>query len=385
MIRLDVQRVLRTWFFRSRLRADAGVPFVLARACLSTLILVGAACDRGEATEVALGLLERDAYDLVADASEPVVALEVEEGDLVAAGDALLRQDGTLTRLRVREAEHRVAQAAARLADLQRGARVQQIAAAKARSTAARVELDRAEREFARARKLVGVVAAKQQQDAESAVAAAQAQKREADAVLADLRAGNTDEQLAQARAEVEIAQNALHEIDIRVDRLVLRAPVDGRVESLPYRVGERPPAGGRVVRMLEGGAPHARVYIPEAHRTRIHPGDEVALHVDGVQETLRGVVRTVAHDAAFTPYYALTERDRGRLAYLTLIDVVGDGVEGLPAGLPVRVDLDSVVTPAPKAQVASGTHADVKRPEASGESVGVPEDADAGEADAGE
>jgi HlyD family secretion protein len=45
-----------------------------------------------------------------------------------------------------------------------------------------------------------------------------------------------------------------------------------------------------------------------------------------------------VASEAAFTPYFALTERDRGHLAYLAEIDLVGETARELPTGLPVEV-----------------------------------------------
>ncbi|MDH3955033.1 MAG: hypothetical protein OEV03_12475, partial [Gammaproteobacteria bacterium] len=53
----------------------------------------------------------------------------------------------------------------------------------------------------------------------------------------------------------------------------------------------------------------------------------------------LAGRVRWVAHEAAFTPYFALTERDRGRLTYLAKVDIE-EQQERLPDGVPVEVKL---------------------------------------------
>jgi HlyD family secretion protein len=50
--------------------------------------------------------------------------------------------------------------------------------------------------------------------------------------------------------------------------------------------------------------------------------------------------VRTVSHEAAFTPYFALTERDRGRLSYVAKIDLEGDAAHALPTGLPLEAEL---------------------------------------------
>ncbi|MGH7337050.1 MAG: hypothetical protein ACREI7_05705, partial [Myxococcota bacterium] len=41
-----------------------------------------------------------------------------------------------------------------------------------------------------------------------------------------------------------------------------------------------------------------------------------------------------------FTPYYALTERDRGRLTYVAKVDLEGEAARALPTGLPLEVEL---------------------------------------------
>ena len=89
---------------------------------------------------------------------------------------------------------------------------------------------------------------------------------------------------------------------------------------------------------LLGGTQPHARVYIPEALRVRIKPGTEAMIHVDGLDTPVRGRVRWVASEASFTPYFALTERDRGRLSFVAKVDITEDR-ERLPDGVPVNVE----------------------------------------------
>ena len=66
--------------------------------------------------------------------------------------------------------------------------------------------------------------------------------------------------------------------------------------------------------------------------------GSTVALRIDGLDEDLAGTVRWVASEAAFTPYFALTERDRGRLTYAAKVDLEFSG-ERLPEGVPVEAE----------------------------------------------
>jgi HlyD family secretion protein len=117
---------------------------------------------------------------------------------------------------------------------------------------------------------------------------------------------------------------------------------VDGRVEALPYRLGERPASGVPVVIVLAAGAPFARVYVPESRLATLQPGQAVSVRVDGVAQPLRGIVRYLAGEASFTPYFSLTQRDRSRLAFLAEIDLPEAAARALPVGLPVEVSTGS-------------------------------------------
>jgi len=109
-------------------------------------------------------------------------------------------------------------------------------------------------------------------------------------------------------------------------------------IEALPFKLGERPPAGAAVVVMLAEGAPYARVYVPQPVRSQIKAGMAAQVHVDGFAEPFSGEVRFISADAAFTPYYALTQKDRSRLSYLTEVVLTEPRAAALPTGITVEV-----------------------------------------------
>ena len=74
-----------------------------------------------------------------------------------------------------------------------------------------------------------------------------------------------------------------------------------------------------------------------EALRARILPGHRAQVRVDGIGGEFAGTVRKAAADPSFTPYFALTEHDRGRLSFVAEVNVDTQGRE-LPAGVPVEV-----------------------------------------------
>ncbi|MEM9209309.1 MAG: hypothetical protein AAGA61_08675, partial [Pseudomonadota bacterium] len=71
--------------------------------------------------------------------------------------------------------------------------------------------------------------------------------------------------------------------------------------------------------------------------------GTRARVYIDGQDEPLDGRVRWVASEAAFTPYFALTEHDRGRLSFLAKIDIDITGAR-LPDGVPVEIELRSAI-----------------------------------------
>jgi HlyD family secretion protein len=68
--------------------------------------------------------------------------------------------------------------------------------------------------------------------------------------------------------------------------------------------------------------------------------GRVVTVAIDGIAARLAGKVRYVSAEAAFTPYYALTQKDRARLSYLAEITLDDPRAAALPVGVPVQVTL---------------------------------------------
>jgi len=302
-------------------------------------LLLAVACSR-QPPEMA-GSLEWELVRVTATASERIIALDVREGDAVQAGQPLARLDARTAAAALAAAEAQAERAARQLEELQHGARSEQRAAARARLARARSSATEAGREFTRIDALAGrgllpraeldrARAARDRADAEVAVARAE---------LDELEAGTRDERLAQAQAALAAAEAEAEARATAHGELVLRAPRDGVVESLPFEPGDRPPAGAAVATLRVGGAPYLRLYVPQPLRARVAPGTPLRVEVEGLDAPLQGRVRSIAGEPSFTPYYALTGDDAARLVYLAEV-ALGADAAGLPAGLPARAVL---------------------------------------------
>lgn len=286
----------------------------------------------------ALGTIERDRVVLKATASEIILEQPLKEGASVREGTLLVRLDDRRAQASVAAAKAEVARAEAAWAALRSGARIEDIDAAKARVEGAQAALTIADKSFTRTRELRDKQLASQA-TLDQAIAhrdSAEAELKSAQQHLLQLTNGTRKEELDQAEARYNAAQAQLALEQLRLSELSIRATRDGFLDSLPWNPGERVSAGAAVAVLLAGETAYARVYVPEPWRARLTPGDVLHVRVDGVDGVIQGRLRWIASEPAFTPYFALNERDRARLMYLAEVDLLDH--RSLPLGLPAEV-----------------------------------------------
>lgn len=306
-------------------------------ACLAPLLLT--ACDTADDALRVVGQLESERIEISAEFAEPIAAIRVQEGEAVTRGEPLLEQNTARIEGRIAEARAQLEQNRARLAELTRGPRQEQIAATRASVEGARREVEFRSREYERATSVFerNLAARETVDQAKAALDAADANLEVLEARLRELLEGTTIEELRQAESAVDGAAARLALLEVDLERHMPRAPVDGLVDSRLFETGERPAVGQPLVVLLAGEQPYARVFVPEALRVRIAPGTKAEVYVDGRAEPVAGRVRWVASEASFTPYFALTEHDRGRLTFPAKVDLLGLE-RRLPDGVPVEV-----------------------------------------------
>jgi len=307
---------------------------------VSTMLMLTACDSNGDKLRI-VGELASDRIELTAEAAEPITEILVAEGEQVTQGQILIRQDSQRANSRLAEADAFVRQTQARLDELVRGPRSEQIAAARANVDGAFKELEYRQSEYKRIQEIhARQLASPDLLDrAKAALDAALANDDVRRAQLQELLSGTTLEELAQAEQALQQAAARRELLAVDVARLETRAPTDGIVDSRLFELGERPSPGQVMLILLPDEQPHARVYIPEELRVNLRTGTTVTIFIDGIDEPLNGRVRWVASEAMFTPYFALTERDRGHLTYQAKIDIDING-DRLPDGIPVQVEL---------------------------------------------
>jgi len=301
-------------------------------------LLALTACDKDEKTFM-VGTLERDRVEISVESNEPIIAIHVQDGQMLKAGDLILQQDTARLENLLAQQTALGAQADARLAELQRGPRQETIEEARAQLDATQATAINAAASQKRAQKVFDRDLSNQQtlDFANTRLKTAVAAEKGASESLHRLLNGTTIEELQQAVAAADAAKAGIGRIQLDIERLKIYAPVNGMLDKRLYQLGERPKVGTIIAVILDSSRTYARIYVPEPLRSSVQPGKQLVVRIDGDTRSFTGTVRWVSADASFTPYFALTEHDRSRLSYLAEIDV--PDASSLPSGVPLEVD----------------------------------------------
>ena len=308
------------------------------RVVLILISLVITACsDSNEG--VALGTLERERVIHPATTNEILIDLPVSAGQLVEKGQVIAKFDAELQQAIVAKAQAQLAQATAFLEKTLNGARPEEVAAASAKVAAANAAYTQSEANFRRAKTLVKDKLASQE-TLDSATAARDetfANLESAKQNLNELTNGSRVEDINSAKAQVQAAEAELKVQQKYLSDLSIKAMRAGRVDNLPWHVGERVTKGSPVVIIQANSAPYARVYIPEPYRAKLNQGMTLTVRVDGIDKDIQGELTWIATEPAFTPFYALNQEERARLMYLAEV-TLPTSENNLPTGVPAQV-----------------------------------------------
>lgn len=274
----------------------------------------------------------------------PGVAAEVfvQVGQKVAKGTPLFRIDDRQMRADLLVREARLESAIADLKRLQSMPRPEQIPPSEAKVREAKANLDEQEDLLARSVKLVGSRSIGQEEyiRRQQEHHAAKARFAQASAEHALLLAGAWDSDKAVAQAAVDHARAQVEQMRIEIDRLVVRASVDGDILQVNVRPGEFCGAPPSQTLILLGDVRnlHVRVDIDEHDIPRFRLGLPARASVRGHHDT-SFPLRFVRVEPYVVPKKSLTGDNSERVDTRVLQAIYA--FEKLPANVFVGQQLD--------------------------------------------
>jgi ABC-type lipoprotein export system ATPase subunit/multidrug efflux pump subunit AcrA (membrane-fusion protein) len=223
-----------------------------------------------------LGIVEAGSENVAVGAPAPGLVREVfvQVGQSVRAGQPLFTLDTRSLEAELRVREANLAQFEAQLRRLEDLPRSEELPIAAAKVSEARADLAEKQDSLARGRRAAGAVSSEILMQLEQSRAAAAARVARAEAEENLLRAGASAADKEPARAAVTAAQAQIRQTQVELDRLCVKAPLDGTVLRVNIRAGEAAgaaPGSGLVV--LGNIEPlHVRVEIDEHDILRWRP-----------------------------------------------------------------------------------------------------------------
>jgi HlyD family secretion protein len=159
---------------------------------------------------------------------------------------------------------------------------------------------------------------------------------------------------LQMAEATANTAKNSIRGLQARRQQLqakksiikkkildtVVKAPSNGIVTEKYFESGEAIPPLNAIVEIVDISEVDTKIYIAENMLSKIQHGQNVSVHIDGLDKELTGKIIWISPKAEFTPKTILTPDTRTSLVYA--VKVLIQNEEGiLKDGMPVVISLD--------------------------------------------
>lgn len=198
-----------------------------------------------------------------------------------------------------------------------------------------------AQKEYERVKTLLaqGAVCVKELDDAEMTRTFKEAEYKNAGERLKIMETGPTGHELDSLRAQVEQARLQVEQAQKNLDRMSLRAEMDGVVTSVEVIAGDFVQMGTRLITIGDAGQLEVTAGVSEADSGGLKPGQKVKVTATAQpNREYDGIIQSVS-PAAVT---AKTAETGGRIEVPVVVKMVGD-TEGLRPGYTVDLTINVV------------------------------------------
>jgi HlyD family secretion protein len=303
-------------------------------------VLIYSARHSGSAATI-VGVVRATEVRVEPEVNGQLVSIAVEKGTPVHARDVLARLSAVELMAQADQARAALASAAANRNNVYAGVRREQIDSLKAAIAKASARLDYVQAQLTRTSTLARQSFESQQSldQAENDVASAHADVAAAQANYDAAVAGPTREERAIADAQVQAAAAAVTVLERRLDKMVLRAPVDGVVSVIAAEVGENVRAGQPILMVEAAGKQWLSFNVREDHLSGFAVGGTTSVTRNGADGTIKSVITELRPLGVFATWQAervIGDHDRNTLRLR--LDPQGQ-LAGLEPGMTVWIE----------------------------------------------
>lgn len=273
-----------------------------------------------------------------------IAEVAVKQSQSVKAGEMLFRIDDRELRAQALVQRANLAAAQAGLARLRAMPRAEDLPPAQARMEAAEALWTDAQSQLARASAIEDkrAISTEELTRRTAAERAARANLAEAKSEFDKLSAGAWSADLAVAEAEVERAQALSLQVETQLERLIVRAPIDGvvlQVNALPGEFAQVGPTQEPLILFGDLSRLYVRVDIDESEAWRLTPGAAANATVRGNRE-LSTPLNFVRVDPYVVPKRSLTGDTSERVDTRVLQVIYAFDPQSLPVYVGQQMDV---------------------------------------------
>ncbi|WP_386694805.1 HlyD family secretion protein [Lonepinella sp. MS14435] len=143
--------------------------------------------------------------------------------------------------------------------------------------------------------------------------------------LVAQTEVDNKQAKLNAALAAVEQAKAQEREVAAQNVDMMVKSPINGRVEYKIAEPGNVLGVGGKVMSILDLSDVYMNVFLPSYQSNLVRIGDEARIKIDGTDYIFPATITYVAADAQFTPKSVETEEERSKLVFKVKLQVPVD------------------------------------------------------------
>jgi len=306
-------------------------------------LLVLAACSDRPSDSLA-GYAEGEYVRVASPFAGALVRLEVKRGDSVEVNRALFTLEQANERAEREQAQAQLERAQAQLADLHKGKRPPEVAAARAQLAQAEAALKQSASQLRRDEALVaqGFISTQKLVESRAANERDRARVAELSSQLQVAQLAGRPDEISAAARQVDAAKQELAQAQWKLEQKSQRSPVAGLVADTLYVPGEWVAAGSPVVSLLPPENIKVRFFVPETRLGSLHIGERVTIRCDGCAASIAAPVSYISPQAEYTPPIIYSKENREKLVFLVEARPAPAEAMKLHPGQPLEVSLAS-------------------------------------------
>ncbi len=315
------------------------IPLIIITSSLLLLFVFAYFFLNKEDTAItATGMIEVTQADLTAKISGYLVKRDFDEGSEVAKGQIIAQIDKTDYQLQYEQAAAAYQNAVAKLKDLEAGSRSMEIASQAALLNSTRQAMEKATSDYHRFAKLQqdGAISDQELDNYRVAMTTSTGNYQQAQAAYQLSLEGNRIDAITAQRHTVEQMLAAKEYAQNQLEHTNIKSPLNGRVLSKNYEVGEFIQPGAPIATIGDLSNCWVKIYIPSNLLGKIYFDQQAQVRIDSHPgKVFNGQIKEIATKAEFTPRQTITKDERANLVFAIKVYLENpDGIfkPGMPA-----------------------------------------------------